>query len=128
MRAAGAAPTLFSHPHFDNTSTLASPCGRWCDGLRIPAVTVDHLLVKAMRNNPSAVTLADYPRAAGSRWKIEESFQSGKGLAGLDEHQVRTWTSWHRWITLAMFAHASLAVTPPPAGALTHPPTTHRPR
>ena len=61
--------------------------------------------------SPSAVTLADYVRVAGSRWKIEESFQSGKGLAGLDEHQVRTWTSWHRWITLAMFAHAFLAVT-----------------
>src|SRR5215218_5010608 len=32
-------------------------------------------------------------------------------LAGLDEHQVRRWTSWHRWVTLAMLAHAFLAVT-----------------
>jgi hypothetical protein len=31
--------------------------------------------------------------------------------AGLDEHQVRRWTSWHRWVTLAMLAHAFLAVT-----------------
>src|SRR5215207_5038337 len=30
-------------------------------------------------------------------------------LAGLDEHQVRRWTSWHRWVTLAMLAHAFLA-------------------
>jgi hypothetical protein len=50
-------------------------------------------------------------RVAGWRWKVEESFQTGKGLTGLDEHQVRTWTSWYRWITLAMLAHAFLMVT-----------------
>ena len=47
---------------------------------------------------------------AGQRWRIEESFQAGKGLAGLDEHQVRRWTSWRRWTLLAMIAHALLAV------------------
>ena len=36
--------------------------------------------------------------------------QAGKGLAGLDEHQVRRWTSWKRWTLLAMVAHALLAV------------------
>ena len=47
---------------------------------------------------------------AGQRWRIEESFQAAKGLAGLDQHQVRRWTSWHRWTTLAMLAHAFLTV------------------
>ena len=37
-------------------------------------------------------------------------FQTGKGLAGLDEHQVRRWTSWRRWTLLAMIGHALLAV------------------
>lgn len=63
---------------------------------------------------------------AGQRWRIEESFQTGKGLTGLDQHQVRRWTSWHRWTTLAMLAHAFLAVTtaserehnPTPAGLI----------
>ena len=50
-------------------------------------------------------------RVAGWRWKVEESFQTGKGLTGLHEHQVWTWTSWYRWITLAMLAHAFLVVT-----------------
>ncbi|HEX9358215.1 MAG TPA: IS701 family transposase, partial [Streptosporangiaceae bacterium] len=44
------------------------------------------------------------------RWTIEEAFQTGKGLTGLDEHPVRRWTSWHRWTALAMLAHAFLAV------------------
>ncbi|GFH34027.1 hypothetical protein SCWH03_02320 [Streptomyces pacificus] len=41
---------------------------------------------------------------------MEETFQAGKGLAGLDEHQVRRFTSWSRWVTLVMLAHAFLAV------------------
>lgn len=57
------------------------------------------------------VPLATLVRVAGTRWRIEENIQAGKGCAGLDEHQVRTWTSWHRWTTLAMAAHAFLAVT-----------------
>jgi SRSO17 transposase len=60
--------------------------------------------------SPHPVQLADYVRVAGWRWKVEESFQSGKGLTGLDEHQVRRWTSWHRWVTLAMLALAFLVV------------------
>jgi hypothetical protein len=45
-----------------------------------------------------------------SAWQIEERFQTGKGLAGLDQHQVRRWRSWYRWATLAMLAHAFLVV------------------
>lgn len=41
---------------------------------------------------------------------MEETFQSGKGLAGLAEHQVRHYASWSRWVTLAILAHAFLAV------------------
>ncbi|MET7665990.1 IS701 family transposase [Streptomyces sp. NPDC005463] len=56
------------------------------------------------------VPLATLVKVAGRRWTVEETFQSSKGLAGLDEHQVRRWDSWHRWVTLAMLAHAFLAV------------------
>ena len=68
---------------------------------------------------PDPVPLAALVTVAGRRWTIEESFQSGKGLTGLDEHQVRRWTSWRRWTVLAMLAHAVLSVitatTPEPA-------------
>jgi SRSO17 transposase len=59
---------------------------------------------------PDVVPLRELVRVAGRRWAIEEAFQAGKGLAGLDEHQVRGWTSWRRWTLLAMIAHALLAV------------------
>jgi SRSO17 transposase len=59
---------------------------------------------------PRAASLAALIRVAGRRWTTEENFQAGKGLAGLDEHQVRRWTSWYRWTTLAMLAAAFLTI------------------
>ncbi len=61
--------------------------------------------------SPRPVPLSELARVAGRRWTIEETFQSSKGLTGPDEHQVTRWTSWYRWVTLAMLAHAFLAVT-----------------
>jgi len=75
----------------------------------------------------TAVWLATLVRVAGTRWRVEENFQAGKGCAGLDEHQVRTWTSWHRWTTLAMLAHAFLAVTAARARQETTTPTSTTP-
>jgi SRSO17 transposase len=59
---------------------------------------------------PRPVPLAVLVRVAGCRWRVEEAFQAGKSLAGLDQHQVRRWRSWYRWATLAMLAHAFLVI------------------
>ena len=77
--------------------------------------------------SPQPVPLRTLVAVAGQRWRIEESFQAAKGLVGLDQHQVRRWRSWHRWTTLAMLAHAFLAVAtaterdiqPTPTGLIT---------
>jgi SRSO17 transposase len=59
---------------------------------------------------PRPTPLAVLVKVAGRRWTVEERFQTGKGLCGLDQHQVRCWRSWYRWATLAMLAHAFLVV------------------
>lgn len=59
---------------------------------------------------PLEATLADLVRVAGRRWKIEECFQSAKNECGLDQYEVRRYVGWYRHITLAMLAHAFLAV------------------
>jgi SRSO17 transposase len=71
---------------------------------------------------PHPVPLAQLVRVAGSRWKIEEGFAAGKELAGLDEHQVRSWTSWHRWTILALLACAFLSVLAAAQPDHSHPP------
>lgn len=59
---------------------------------------------------PLSTSLATLVRVAGTRWTIEACFEAAKGEVGLDEYEVRSWTGWHRHITLAMLAHAYLAV------------------
>jgi SRSO17 transposase len=59
--------------------------------------------------SPDPAPLTELVRVAGARWRIEESFQATKTLTGLDEHQLRRWTSWRRWTLIAMLAHALLA-------------------
>jgi SRSO17 transposase len=59
---------------------------------------------------PAATPLAKLVEIAGKRWTIEACFEAAKGEVGLDQYEVRSWTGWHRHITLAMLAHAYLAV------------------
>ena len=59
---------------------------------------------------PQTTTLGQLDRVAGSRWSIESLFEAAKGEVGLDQYEVRSWTGWHRHITLAMLSHATLTV------------------
>jgi SRSO17 transposase len=59
---------------------------------------------------PAGLPLVALVRVSGARWRVEEAFQAGKQLCGLDQHQVRHWRSWYRWVTLAMLAYAFLVV------------------
>jgi hypothetical protein len=47
---------------------------------------------------------------AGQRGQIEQAFQAAKGECGLDHYEVRHWQGWRWHITLAMLAHAVLAI------------------
>ena len=66
---------------------------------------------------PADTTLADLVQVAGTRWTIEECFEEAKGQVGLDQYEVRKWEGWYRHITLAMLAHAYLAVVRQQANA-----------
>jgi SRSO17 transposase len=55
--------------------------------------------------------LRELVRVAGSRWAVEESFQTAKNEVGLDQYQVRRYDAWYAHITLAMLAAAFLVAT-----------------
>lgn len=59
---------------------------------------------------PWPTTLPALIKVTGTRWMVEECFQTAKGQVGLDHYQVRGWIPWHRHITLAMLALAFLAI------------------
>jgi len=100
---------------------------RWYDWVRLPLVAplVDGwgrwvLLRRSVADPtdvtayvcfaPDEATLADLVRVAGSRWTVEICFEAAKQEVGLAEYEVRSWTGWHRHVTLACLAHAFLTV------------------
>jgi SRSO17 transposase len=60
---------------------------------------------------PASTPLPELIRIAGTRWAIEECFQTAKNETGLDHYQVRDYRAWYAHITLAMLAAAYLAST-----------------
>jgi SRSO17 transposase len=59
---------------------------------------------------PADTAWRELVRVAGSRWAVEECFERAKGECGLDEYEVRSWSGWHRHVTLSLFALAVLTV------------------
>jgi SRSO17 transposase len=59
---------------------------------------------------PAGTSLEELARVAGSRWMVEECFQTAKNETGLDHYQVRGYIAWYRHITLSMAALAFLAL------------------
>jgi SRSO17 transposase len=59
---------------------------------------------------PSRTTLTRLAKTAGARWAVEGGFEAAKQEVGLADYEVRSWTGWHRHVTLALLAHAVLAV------------------
>jgi SRSO17 transposase len=71
----------------------------------------DHELAYYLCAAPAGTGDEELIRVAGSRWAIEECFQTAKNETGLDQYQVRRYDAWYRHVTLAMLAHAYLSVT-----------------
>lgn len=64
------------------------------------ATKFDYFLSNASENTP----LEEFARVAKAEHRIEECFQRGKGDAGLDHYEVRTWLGWHHHQTLSLIA------------------------
>ena len=82
----------------------------WQKGLLIRRRLVDGELTFYFTFAPDGTPLEKLVRVAGSRWTIESNFELAKGEVGLDQYEVRSWTGWHRHMTLAMLALAFLTV------------------
>jgi hypothetical protein len=59
---------------------------------------------------PADTTLDELTPIAGSRWAVEECFQTAKQECDLDDYQVRRYPGRHRHMTLAMAVHDCLTV------------------
>ena len=102
-----------------------APADGWVHALAIRRSISDpdelaYYLVYAPTDTPlTAIVLA-----LGARWTIEEVFKLAKQRVGLDEYEVRSWTGWHRHMTLALLALAALVLGAAKGGSHNRPTRT----
>ena len=72
----------------------------WLLVLRTPEGEISYHLAWA----PWEVTLEEAVHAHGRRHQIEQMFEYGKGEAGLDHYEVRSYVGWHHHMTLSLLA------------------------
>jgi SRSO17 transposase len=58
----------------------------------------------SLSNAAPEVPLKELSQAHGQRYRIEQMLEEGKGEAGLDHYEVRSWVGWHHHMTLALLA------------------------
>ena len=59
---------------------------------------------------PKHTSLATIAKVVGRRWCIEECFKLAKSQLGLADYEVRSWTGWHRHMTLVLATQVFLTV------------------
>jgi SRSO17 transposase len=93
---------------------------KWRRWLLVRKSLEDGELAYYLAAGHARTTLTCLAQVAGARWSIEGGFESAKQEVGLADYEVRSWTGWHRHITLSLLAHAVLAAVrkladgPPP--------------
>lgn len=97
VRLAGRRP----RPAADGTIPLVWLIAQWPEGETEP--------VKYWISNlPADIPARDLVRLAKSRWRIEHDYRELKTTLGLDHFEGRSFTGWHRHVTLVTAAHLFL--------------------
>ncbi len=97
VRLAGRRP----RPAADGTIPLVWLIAQWPEGETEP--------VKYWISNlPADIPARDLVRLAKSRWRIEHDYRELKTALGLDHFEGRSFTGWHRHVTLVTAAHLFL--------------------
>ena len=83
--------------------------GVWTRGLLIRRSIVDASLAFFTTWCPAGTGIETLVQVEGTRWAIEDAFETAKNELGLDHNETRSWHGWHRHVSLVMLAFALLA-------------------
>jgi len=84
--------------------------GKWTRGLLVRRNIANSDLAFFSTWCPRGTPMEKLVLVEGSRWAIEDSFETAKNELGLDHNETRSWHGWHRHVSLAMLAFAMMAV------------------
>jgi SRSO17 transposase len=88
----------------------AATRGLWTRGLLIRRNVGDGDCAYFTTWCPHETSIETLVGVEGTRWRIEEGFETAKNELGLDHNETRSWHGWHRHVSLVMLAYAMMAV------------------
>ena len=83
--------------------------GLWTRGLLIRRSIDDGECAYFTTWCPHDTSIDTLVSVEGTRWRIEEGFETAKNEFGLDHNETRSWHGWHRHVSLVMLAYAMMA-------------------
>jgi SRSO17 transposase len=93
-----------------DTEEFGAPTpGLWTRGLLIRRSIDDGECAYFTTWCPHDTSIDTLVRVEGTRWRIEEGFETAKNEFGLDHNETRSWHGWHRHVSLVMLAYAMMA-------------------
>jgi SRSO17 transposase len=72
-----------------------------------PDAEVKYYLSNAAADEP----LETMALVTGTRFRVEEFFEEGKGYLGMAQYEARAWSSWHHHMSLVAVAHLFVTLT-----------------
>jgi SRSO17 transposase len=72
-----------------------------------PDAEVKYYLSNAAADEP----LGTMALVTGTRYRVEEFFEEGKGYLGMAQYEARAWPSWHHHMSLVALAHLFVTLT-----------------
>ena len=99
--------------------------GPWTRGLLIRRNIADGDLACFTTWCPKGTTMQELVNVEGTRWRIEDCFETAKKEFSLDHNETRSWHGWHRHVSLVMLAYAVMASVRYQANSLKSKKTLH---
>jgi SRSO17 transposase len=93
--------------------------GIWTRGLLIRRSITDGECAYFTTWCPIGTSIETLVRVEGTRWRVEEGFETTKNELGLDHNESRSWHGWHRHVSLVMLAYAVMTAVRAQANAIT---------
>jgi SRSO17 transposase len=93
--------------------------GLWTRGLLIRRNPTDGDMAYFTTWCPKATPIDTLVKVEGTRWRIEEGFETAKNELGLDHNETRSWHGWHRHVSLVMLAYAMMTTVRHEANMIT---------
>jgi len=100
--------------------------GLWTRGLLIRRSIGDGECAYFTTWCPHGTSIDTLIRVEGTRWRIEECFETAKNEFGLDHNETRSWHGWYRHVSLVMLAYAMMAAVRYRANTITPKKTKRR--